>query len=446
MIKRMALGAAITVIAFQALAGVASAKACPPTSNGLGCDPQNPSSGGSVTCTLAAGVFVVDAGSGGSVTLSTDGVYLYCDGGSEQKLANIDRVLVTGDSVTFDLKEWNSSPEAIADFGDLAVTVDIEGALQFDASGLGAYYAGSITVSDTKFSGHGLVGTIYAGDSVSYNGSVSDYAGDMFDASKVTNASVHADGQNGPDTLKGGGKGDELIGGSGADKLYGNGGGDNLNCDDTGAGSGNDQCWGGAGNDPIFLGGVKGATGYDVAAPGDGFDVVQSSDPFAVTYVDSSVPVEFSGYDTDADAFITDNWTVETDVDFDTLQGADLLISVAGSNYADKLILFPTLDGGLGADTIVGTPEDDSMIGGGGNDKIRTGGGDDEVYGGGGNDIIYAGAGDDRVFGGGGDDVAYGSGGSDLLRGNKGSDQGWGGPGLDTCATEIRDNCEYRKG
>lgn len=442
MMKRLALGAAITVIAFQALTGVAAACAGGTPGKCLGSDPGPGTS--ATSCNIAAGVLVVPGGT----TLWADGTYVYCDAAANKfALEDVTSALVSGNGVTF-LLEDGATPVGPGDFGGLKITVDVSGTIVFDASTLGAYNAGNVTASDTKFSAANIDGVFYAGDKVQFDGSGSAYVGDNFDGSKITQVAVEANGGAGPDVLKGGDKGDMIAGGDGADRLYGNGGSDALNCDDAGSAPGNDQCWGGAGNDGIELGGVKGATGYDVAAPGDGFDSVVSDDAFAVTYVDSSVAVEFSGWDADAEDYLANGWSVETDVDFDALSGTadDLLVSVAGSNFADKLILFPTLDGGNGADIIVGTDGDDSMIGGGGNDRIRTGGGDDEVYGSGGNDLIYGGAGDDKVFGGGGDDVMYGAGGSDLLKGNKGADQGWGGPGSDLCASEVRDNCEFRKG
>ncbi len=87
----------------------------------------------------------------------------------------------------------------------------------------------------------------------------------------------------------------------------------------------------------------------------------------------------------------------------------------------------PTIQGGSGGQTLIGTPGDDVIRGGKGPDIIKARGGDDRVCGGKGPDIIRLGrgrdkgqgnhSGADRIIGGPGFDTAKGGqGGNDLCR------------------------------
>jgi Ca2+-binding RTX toxin-like protein len=97
-----------------------------------------------------------------------------------------------------------------------------------------------------------------------------------------------------------------------------------------------------------------------------------------------------------------------------------------GEGAGDELAGGPgrdVLDGGVGADTLVGEADGDDLAGGPGDDVLDGGGGWDQLSGG---------ADADRLDGGAGSDVVDGGAGADRLTGGMGSDLVFGGPGNDT--------------
>ena len=112
--------------------------------------------------------------------------------------------------------------------------------------------------------------------------------------------------------------------------------------------------------------------------------------------------------------------------------GADTLIGGDGDD---------TLRGEGGKDTLAGGYGDNSLSGGGGgdrlsgrsgNDILRGGNGWDRLRGNNGDDSLYGGGGKDRLFGGGSSDTLFGGGGNDSLNGGKGADRMAGGGGSDS--------------
>lgn len=99
-----------------------------------------------------------------------------------------------------------------------------------------------------------------------------------------------------------------------------------------------------------------------------------------------------------------------------------------------------TAAGGLGNDTITGTPANDVLNGGDGNDTIRGGGGNDEINGGVGTNKLYGDVGDDTIRGGSGLDTIYGGVGNDDIRGAEGNDKLYGDAGDDTIRGELGDD------
>lgn len=96
--------------------------------------------------------------------------------------------------------------------------------------------------------------------------------------------------------------------------------------------------------------------------------------------------------------------------------------------------------GSSGADVMVATDFDVSIAAGDGADVVLTGAGTDYLGGDAGNDWLYAGGGNDALNGGGGADRLYGEAGNDSLQGGDGddlmvagagNDDLWGGPGND---------------
>ena len=86
----------------------------------------------------------------------------------------------------------------------------------------------------------------------------------------------------------------------------------------------------------------------------------------------------------------------------------------------------------VGARTINGTVNADTLTGDRRDDTINAGAGNDTAYGRSGNDIVDGGAGSDRLFGEGGNDRLYGGTGADQLWGGAGNDVLDGGTGIDT--------------
>ncbi len=80
------------------------------------------------------------------------------------------------------------------------------------------------------------------------------------------------------------------------------------------------------------------------------------------------------------------------------------------------------LNGGSGADTVVGLAGNDILAGGSGNDVLLGNGGNDILVGGSGADILRGGAGSDILIGGSGADRLAGGAGADVLNGGGGSD------------------------
>jgi Ca2+-binding RTX toxin-like protein len=83
-----------------------------------------------------------------------------------------------------------------------------------------------------------------------------------------------------------------------------------------------------------------------------------------------------------------------------------------------------TVDGGTGADTLLGTGHDDILRGNDGDDSIAGNSGEDLLEGGLGNDVLDGGWGSDRLYGGDGDDRMYDiNSGNDVFYGGEGNDQ-----------------------
>jgi Ca2+-binding RTX toxin-like protein len=89
------------------------------------------------------------------------------------------------------------------------------------------------------------------------------------------------------------------------------------------------------------------------------------------------------------------------------------------------------VDGGLGADSILGSAGSDNLQGGTGEDTIDGGPGDDVIDGGDFADTLRGGPGDDLILGRQGNDDIFGDAGNDVLIGHEGRDDFLGGPGDD---------------
>ena len=109
--------------------------------------------------------------------------------------------------------------------------------------------------------------------------------------------------------------------------------------------------------------------------------------------------------------------------------------TVEGGNQKD------TIYGGDGNDFIHGRGHNDLIYGGEGNDTIHGGNHTDIVYGEGGNDRLFSERNNDTLYGGEGNDYLDGKYGDCLLVGGPGDDTIWGGKGTDTAVfTGNRNN------
>ncbi|MEU4692255.1 calcium-binding protein [Actinoplanes sp. NPDC023714] len=241
------------------------------------------------------------------------------------------------------------------------------------------------------------------------------YAGSRNDT-VVNKTGIRAtfEGGSGNDVLVGGSNLDRLFGNSGADRIYGGGNNDYAH-----GGTGNDKLYGQGGNDYLY-----GNENDDTLYGGEGFDVLAGD---------------------------TGNDKLYGERHYDRLTGGagnDRLDGGAGPDVLDG-----DKPGVIGADVILGGPDDDMVIyrratatvdldGAKGDDGapgerdsvgsdveditaegsgtyvltgnnaanwIRGGSGDDVIRGGGGNDEIYGDAGANRLFGDAGDDKIHGS-------------------------------------
>lgn len=220
------------------------------------------------------------------------------------------------------------------------------------------------------------------------------------------------------ETISGGSGDDVLTGGPGPNTLFGNDGADVVD-----GGAGRDSVSGGNGND-VVTGGpdddrVSGDGGSDTADGGEGDDTLVASDsePMPDT-LNGGAGTDLADYGSDADPVtvsldgVADDGlagegdNVMPDVeDVNGGGGADVLVGNAsanalrggsGADTLDGLDGADGLDGGAGDDTLDGGVDRDSLGGGGGADRLRTrDSGPDEVSCGGGPDVVIADLNDD---------------------------------------------------
>lgn len=161
--------------------------------------------------------------------------------------------------------------------------------------------------------------------------------------------------------------------------------------------------------------------------------------------LDTFSETEDQGEDTPDETGTDETGTEDTDT-----AEPDPVDQVYGQNMGDALggnlfdrLLFQThaitggagpdaLQGGSGADLMVGNEGDDSLSGGNNTDMLIGDTGDDTLDGGDGTDILDAGDGDDLALGGAGNDLLTGGEGNDDLQGGAGDDQIFGQLGQDT--------------
>ena len=311
------------------------------------------------------------------------------------------------------------------------------------------------------------------------------------------------DAGSGDDYVRGGGGDDELIAGVGADTLLGDAGSDILwgglreytagqlranpvvpdaYSADTSAlpfpaivpaivsaqslpGSfedGNDVLRGGEGPDLVFGGGgsdeitggpgdnyLDGGRGVDVIVGGDNFDVIRGGD--GDDDLRGGAGLDFV-YGDDGDDFLRGDAGVGSGVAQILYgqklfggRGNDILWAYAPTpDLAEQDRLGDLLDGGDGADELLGNIRREMLVGGFGDDLLSGDGLRGDAYGAndlpeliGGSDTLLGDFGDDVLLGHGGDDQLWGGGNSDDLEGHDGADSLFGGGGIDFLRFDV---------
>lgn len=239
-------------------------------------------------------------------------------------------------------------------------------------------------------------------------------------------------GGTGNDSLSGNSENDALDGGFGDDTLVGDAGNDALEGwygnDSLRGSSGNDTLSGGHGNDSLFGDNdgdtLDGGAGADRLTGGAGADMFRFSNTTHSTAVSYDVITDFTPgmdhLDLDGLGFssLTGNPVTasgELRLEYDAVANltflrsdqSDFAIALSG-NYVGVLtnndIVFsalpsgatPTIEGGVGNNTLTGGDAGELMLGYGGDDKL---------YGNAGNDTLDGGAGRDTLDGGAGADI-----------------------------------------
>jgi len=252
---------------------------------------------GDISVALGAGVLVI-------TTTSAD-----CSGAS-LAVSGLTSVILKATDETDDATDYGDitinlesgvTAGTLANFGSIPMTIQAEGVLSFDGSGMteaGAELRPIVgTISEEAFTLGSVTGSYYAGGLNFAGGD----AGDSLDASSVTTTGLTATGGEGTDLIKAGAGDDTLSGGTQNDNLYGNAGDDSLNTSDGGSTSiprgnsgkfkiislpsGSDEAWGGTGSDTIV------ADAADIVAPGDGSDGITLATGTVLSYGDSSAAI-----------------------------------------------------------------------------------------------------------------------------------------------------------
>ncbi len=139
------------------------------------------------------------------------------------------------------------------------------------------------------------------------------------------------------------------------------------------------------------------------------------------------------------------------DLDLQLLGLAKIIDAGAGNDIVDLSGVIvdpadPMIFGGIGDDTIIGSPNVDLIYGDDGNDTINGLGSDDVVHGGRGNDVLIGGAGADILFGEEGNDRFGDPAIADPTANDPGNDQFHGGDGSDTFVWDPGDGSDLIEG
>lgn len=208
------------------------------------------------------------------------------------------------------------------------------------------------------------------------------------------------DGGKGVDNIDGGGGNDSVTGGKGPDRVGGGGGDDYVNgeqgSDGVDGGSGNDTLLGDKGNDSMDGGG-----GDDKLDGGPGDEKAVDGGSGADTLLGGAGTDDVDGGPGDRDIVRGD---AGTDVLNGGSGGGDIVSYESASRGGIQVSLGSGQAKGDGHDaiggfeSIVGSPQGDTLTGDGGANQIDGGVGDDKLDGGGGGDEAFGGAGSDECL------------------------------------------------
>jgi Ca2+-binding RTX toxin-like protein len=237
---------------------------------------------------------------------------------------------------------------------------------------------------------------------------------------------LYVEGLGGADTLIGTVENDDLRGGDDNDVLEGDVGNDNLY-----GGAQADLLDGGIGGDTL-----RGDAGGDTLRGGEGIDYL-ITDGDAGEVFDGGIGEDFLylvQYAHERIAGLVSVEAVQTNGYYVQGTANGNLFDFRGLTVSDALGL--RIDGLGGADTLIGTVENDSLNGGDGNDRLEGDVGDDSMDGGADEDFLAGATGNDRLDGGSGNDLLEGGVGNDTLRGQGGADTARGGDDNDYLVTD----------
>lgn len=251
----------------------------------------------------------------------------------------------------------------------------------------------------------------------------------------LTSAAVTTYGTSGNNTLNGittgGSVNDTLYGLGGNDTLYGAAGNDVLD-----GGADTDTLYGGAGNDIYYLGDGndwadeynQSGTGNDLFIYSGGLDTIYDDDGADILRLSGSTTInDISMVDLGSHNKIVINSGVdEIELRYfdtssvykvETIEFADGFSTTLSnwSSWTNGTASGETLNGGSGADTIIGKAGADTLNGNDGADAIHGGADNDTLNGGNGADLLHGGTGNDTVAGGDGLDTLYGGDGADTI-------------------------------
>lgn len=225
----------------------------------------------------------------------------------------------------------------------------------------------------------------------------------------ISSGSAHDEifGDNGVDTIYGGAGNDDLHGGNDDDKLYGESGYDTLSGE-----GGNDSAWGGDHadrfvNDNNTRDSFWGESGDDImdsanhVRGGPGNDTVYMTTGFGDLYGEGDVDT--------LDYTFWNRGSIVLSLDGNANDGNPFPSCPILINCSNDRPNQHNVHGDF--ETIIGTPNDDTITGNSNRQIIRGGNGSDRLFGLGGNDVVDAGSGwGQTTDGGAGTDECYGEG------------------------------------